>query len=134
MQASDPSAVLRLIVRPHLERGGFHIDRFDADLGSEVIVTSRQPLLDGARALLARGFDPEAMLTMRTDNRAYDSFDPKPIGEWAKWTIAELDRRGLRRRRWRPLEGAVSSHPVDARSGDEGLAVGRQLQGVGAVC
>jgi hypothetical protein len=134
MQINDPRAVLRLIVRPHLERGGLHIDRFDGYLDGELIVTSRQPLLDGARRLLERGFDPEALLTMRMHDRPYDSFHPKPIGEWAKWTIAELDCRGLRRKRWRPLEDAVSSHPVDARSGGEGLAVGRQLQGVGAVC
>jgi hypothetical protein len=49
---------------------------------------------------------------------------PKPIREWAKWTIKELDRRGLRRQRWEPLQNAVAVHPVDARSADDGLAVG----------
>jgi hypothetical protein len=76
MQISDLGAVLRLIVCPHLERGGFHVDRFDAYLDGELIVTSRQPLLDGARRLLQRGFDPEALLTMRMHNRPYDSFPP----------------------------------------------------------
>jgi hypothetical protein len=124
MQISDLGAVLRLIVCPHLERGGFHIDRFDAYLDGELIVTSRQPLLHGARRLLERGFDPEALLTMRMHDRPYDSFHPKPIREWAKWTIKELDRRGLRRQRWEPLQNAVAVHPVDARSADDGLAVG----------
>lgn len=134
MQIGDLGIVLRLIVRPHLERNGFHVDRFDAYLDGDLIVSSRQPLLDGARRLLERGFDPEALLTIRMHDRSYDSFHPKPIREWAKWTIAELDRRGLRRRRWRPLEDAVSSHPVDARSADEGLAAGRLRQSIGAVC
>lgn len=134
MQINDPRAVLRLIVRPHPERGGFHINRFAGYLDGELIVASRQPLLDGARRLLERGFDPEALLAIRMHDRPYDSFHPRPIGEWAKWTIAELDCRGLRRKRWRPLEDAVSSHPVDARSADQGLAGGRQRQGVGVVC
>lgn len=124
MQINDPDAVLHLIVRPHLERGGFHIDRFDAYLEDELIVTSRQPLLDGARRLLGRGFDPEAPLTMRMHDRPYDSFRPKPIREWAKWTIKELDRRGLRRQRWERLQNARSLHPVDARIADQRLAVG----------
>ena len=63
-------APLRLIAHPHLERGGYHLDRFDACLDGELITTSRQPLLDGARALLARGFDPDVMLTIRLASSA----------------------------------------------------------------
>jgi hypothetical protein len=130
--SSSPSPVLRLIVRPHLERGGFHLDRFDAYLDDELMAISRQPLLDGARALLARGFDPHAMLTMRLASSAADSFRPKPIREWAKWTIAERDRGGLQRERWKPLRSAVSSSAVDARSADNALVVGGQPAGLGA--
>jgi hypothetical protein len=122
MQIGAP--VLRLIVRPHLERGGFHIDRFDAGLDGELIVTSRQPLLDGARRLLERGFDPEALLTMRMHDRPYDSFHPKPVREWAKWTIAERDRRGLQRER--RLDQTMPCHAhMGSPAGDEGLAGGR---------
>jgi hypothetical protein len=124
MHVSDPDAVVRLTVRPHLERGGFHLDRFDAYLDGELIVTSRQPLLDGARRLLERGFDPEALLTMQMHDRPYDSFQPKPMRELAEWTIKELDRRGLRRQRWEPFQYARPAHPIHARSADQSLAVG----------
>lgn len=51
--------MLTLILRPHIEHGSFHLDRFDAYLGDALIVTSRQPLYDGARKLLERGHDPD---------------------------------------------------------------------------
>jgi hypothetical protein len=119
---------LRLIAHPHLERGGFHLDRFDAFLDGELIVTSRQPLLNGARALLARGFDPDAMLTMRHAGRAYDSFHPKPLREWARWTITERDRRGLQRIGWRPFADASGSHAVASSRGENGLAEGEAAE------
>ena len=109
LDSGTSSAPLRLIAHPHLERGGYHLDRFDACLDGELITTSRQPLLDGARALLARGFDPDAMLTIRLASSAADSFRPKPIREWARWTITERDRDGLRRERWRSPGNAASS-------------------------
>jgi hypothetical protein len=115
-------APLRLIVRPHLERGGFHLDRFDACLDGELITTSRQPLLDGARALLARGFDPDAMLTIRLASSPADSFRPKP--EWARWTITERERGGLQRTTWRPFADARGSHAVASPPGKNGLAEG----------
>jgi hypothetical protein len=71
---------------------------------------SRQPLLDGARRRLERGFDPEALLTMRMHDRPYDTLDPKPIREWAKLTIAERDRRGLQRER--RLDQTMPRHDI----------------------
>ena len=109
LDSGTSHAPLRLIAHPHRERGGYHLDRFDACLGGELITTSRQPLLDGARALLARGFDPDAMLTIRLGSSAADSFRPKPIREWACWIITERDRDGLRRERWRSPGNAASS-------------------------
>jgi hypothetical protein len=119
-------APLRLIAHPHLERGGYHLDRFDACLDGELITTSRQPLLDGARALLARGFDPDAMLTIRLASSAADSFRPKPIREWARWTITERDRGGLQRTTWRPFADARGSHAVASPPGRNGLAEGER--------
>ena len=37
--------------KPHIERGGYHTDRFDAYVEGEHIVLSRQPAYDGARKL-----------------------------------------------------------------------------------
>jgi hypothetical protein len=62
--------------------------------------------VDGARELLARSFDPATPLTMRLDGKTYDSFQPMPIGEWAKWTYTEPDKRGLKSQRWMPFSGA----------------------------
>jgi hypothetical protein len=94
------SAAIRLVVAP--ETAG----RFTARLEStgEVIVTrTRQPLVDGARVLLAQGFDPGTPLTMRMEGKAYDSFQPVPICYWAKWTYKEGEKDALRRTAWMPL-------------------------------
>ena len=100
-------ALIVLIVRPAVTVDGYHLDRFTAVLDGEVIVTSRQPLLEGARVLLRRGYDPDTRLTIRHAGSDHDSFVPAPIGELAKSTIEETDKRGLRRRPWRPLPDAL---------------------------
>jgi hypothetical protein len=99
MAASGKTAI-RLVVTP--EAAG----RFTARLEStgELIVTgTRQPIVDGARVLLAHGFDPATPLTMRHEGKAYDSFQPMPIGHWAKWTYKEGEKDALRRAPWMPL-------------------------------
>jgi hypothetical protein len=69
----------------------------------EAVVTgSAQPLADGARELLAHGFDPAALLTMRMEGKTYDSFAPLPIGTWAGWTCTEGETTSLRCARWVP--------------------------------
>jgi hypothetical protein len=102
----SPMAVFRLVVASETDSPG----RFTARLEStgELLVSgSRQPLVDGARVLLARGFDPATPLTMRMEGKAYDSFQPMPIGQWAKWTYEESEKTALRRVRWMPFaEGA----------------------------
>jgi hypothetical protein len=118
-------AALCLTVRPHRERGSYHVDRFDAYLSDELIATSRQPLLEGARALLARGVDPEALLTMRAHGRAYDSFHAKPIRAWAQWTITERDRDGLCREKWPTASRRRFRYTEGASSAEDDLAAGR---------
>ena len=100
---------LRLIVTPD-ERPGQFIARLEGS--SEPIVQhTRQPLVDGARVLLARGFDPAIPLTMRHVGGTFDSFRPLPIGEWSRWTYKEPDQRPLQRTRWMPFS--------DIRSGQK---------------
>ena len=92
----------RLIVIPLDSKPG----RFSARLEStgEVIVGStKQPLVDGARELLAAGFDPGTLLTMRHEPSTPDGFAPLPIGSWAKLTYEERDNGGLTRARWIPF-------------------------------
>jgi hypothetical protein len=79
--------------------------RFSAHLestGAPVVTNSKQPLVDGARELLASGFDPATVLTMRHDGSFHDSFAPLPIGKWAGWTYTEGETTSLRCARWMP--------------------------------
>jgi hypothetical protein len=110
------TAAVRLVASP--EADPQKAGRFTARLESrgEVIVAStRQPLVDGARELLGRGFDPATPLTMRMEGKAYDSLQPMPIGNWAGWTYEESERDGLRCVRWRPR----ALHAGGQKSGSE---------------
>jgi hypothetical protein len=77
---------------------------FQAYLDDEPLLphASQQPLVDAARVLLSRGIDPETALTVRHDGKAFDSFEPLPVREWAKWTYAE-GRSGPELRPYRPF-------------------------------
>ncbi|WP_395713528.1 hypothetical protein [Reyranella sp.] len=91
---------LRIIVVPCPSRPGAFTGRLED--GSLVVTSSRQPLVDSARELLAHGFDPETPLAMRHVGKSYDSFaKPAPIGELARWTYSEPDSEPLRRRLWK---------------------------------
>ena len=117
------SEAIRLVVAP--ESAGKFTARLEGT--GEVIVTgTRQPLVDGARALLARGFDPATPMTMRHEGKAYDSFQPLPIGQWAGWTYEERDRDGLRCVRWMPR----ALHAGGQKSGSEPLVApeGRETE------
>jgi hypothetical protein len=99
------SAVVTLTLRPHIERAGYHSERFDCYLGDTPIVTSRQPRHDAARELLARGFAPDTLLQVQHAGRAFDpTIVPKPIAELAEWTYVDSDRDGIRKVRWLPRD------------------------------
>jgi hypothetical protein len=77
---------------------------FSATLDGVVIVkASRQPLLDGARALLGLGWSPTARLTASHAGDTTAQLQ-STIGEAAKWTVTESDRGGLRKALWQPYE------------------------------
>ncbi len=67
--------ITRLIKRERATRDGV----FEVD--GELLLTTRRPLTDGARVLLARGYDPDQLMTTRAHDREYDSFKPVTIGE-----------------------------------------------------
>ena len=97
---------LTLILCPHIEeRNGcrFHLDRFDACLNGELILTSRQPWYDAARELLRRGYPGDTLLTLRHAGKPDDRVVPLEIGDLAQWSISDSDRGGLKRIRWRPM-------------------------------
>ena len=87
----SPRRLIRLVVAPELPAAGRFTARLEST-GDLIVTGTRQPLVDGARELLARGFDPTTPLTMRMKGKAYDSFQPLPIGKWAGWTYNEGEK------------------------------------------
>ena len=94
----SPLAAIRLVVTPEPdpEKAGRFAARLEST-GEVIVASTRQPLVDGARELLARGFDPATPLTMRMEGKAYDSFQPLPIGQWASGPTKRARRMPCRR-------------------------------------
>jgi hypothetical protein len=92
----------RLIIIPLDSKPGRFSTRLEST-GEVIVGNTKQPLVDGARELLAIGFKSSTPLTMRHDGSLHDSFKPLPIGEWAKWTYKEGEKDALKRARWMPL-------------------------------
>jgi hypothetical protein len=63
---------------------------------------------------------------MRMEGKAYDSFQPMPIAEWAKWTYKEREKGGLAVERWMPFAAPRS----EQKSGSEPSVVpeGRETE------
>ena len=115
--------MIRLIVRPEPERPvdpssspGRHV-RFIATLehSAEFVVLSDQPLADGARLLIERGFDPDELITMRMAGHDYDSFDPSPLSYWARSTYEEGVRSPLTRKKWQPRPDALARRCAESQ-------------------
>jgi hypothetical protein len=49
-------------------------------LGDLHVITSRQPLYDGVRALLDLGYPEDTPVTIRHEGKGYDSFVPQKLG------------------------------------------------------
>lgn len=115
----DPvlQAVVRLLVESDPCKPGSFTARLDSS--AAILARSHQPLVDGARALLERGFDPVTPLTMRHAGKGHDSFKPAPIGELAKMTYTEGERTPLHRQRWKPREMPVAASTGDQKSPSE---------------
>ena len=103
----DSRAPLVIVARPALDAAGKPVPaRFDAALGTTVIVAAtRQPLLDGARALLERGADPDTTIILKHIGSEVESLRGR-IGAAAKLTVDEDSTP--RFKRWKPFSrGAV---------------------------
>jgi hypothetical protein len=100
--------VERLIVIPLENKPGRFSGRLEST-GEVIVFNTKQPLADGARELLARGFDPATPLTMRHERSAHDSFQPLPIGRWAGWTYEEGERTTLRQTLWMPFAAGAGA-------------------------
>lgn len=109
-----------LKLKPHIERHGkgkgCHLDRFEATPdralrpeGEGLVGTlciSRQPIYAGARKLLELGVDPAAEMCGEHEHGTRTMFGT--VGEHAKWTVGEPDRKGLTKREWEPFEGLAA--------------------------
>jgi hypothetical protein len=72
--------------------------RHEARLGQVLLCTSPQPLLDGARVLLAAGCDPSAKLVMRREGSDLDALRTR-VCVAAGLTV---DETNIRFARWKP--------------------------------
>jgi hypothetical protein len=95
-----PSQTIILVIKPAPKAG-----RFAGYLGDELIVpSSRQPFLDGARVLLARGYDQATPYNMRHANSAVLSFVTTTIGHAAGLSV-NADR--TRFQKFIPFQGPI---------------------------
>lgn len=87
----------------------FGAERFKAYLDKRLLCTSRQPLLDSARVLLADGLNPSTLITMR--HRGGNSMDglTADIGRASKLMVEENNKRGPRFVRWKPFPKSAKS-------------------------
>ena len=77
-------------------------DKFEARLNGDLIVASRRPLFDGARALQKLGYGDDELLTARHEGAEHDSFHAQTIGTLAQWSTTESGNVSLRRTKWAP--------------------------------
>jgi hypothetical protein len=85
--------------------------RYDAYADGRYLVTSAQPFLDGARALVAQGHDPALRLVMRRGGGEHDLLSA-PLGVAAGLTVesSRFGRPTIRRHKGRA--GVESASPV----------------------
>jgi len=111
--------MLAVVLRPHIERDGCRLDRFDAYLEDELICTSRSGWHEPARRLLELGYPAGTLLLVQHESRPFDpTIRPQTIGELAKWTVKERDRGGLHQERFQSWAETfpVASRMCEARS------------------
>jgi hypothetical protein len=100
-----------LIVAPASASSSSRGQLFDGMIdGREVVTRSTQPLLDGARALLAEGSDPRTRIMMRHAGSSADALR-STIGTAAQMTVGEGERPPIFRP-WKPSPHAAVTPPV----------------------
>jgi len=86
--------------------------RFEAWCGSQLIVArTREPLLEGARALLAAGYHPDTIAVMRHAGSDVDVLTAR-IGTAARFYIEESGHGPVLRSVRKPPPGAVDRPPI----------------------
>lgn len=93
--------------------------------GEKLTQGTRQPFFDGARSLLKLGVDPEAVLVASHVGSKIEAMR-STVGEAARWSVTERDRRGISRVQYAPYMPNSSSHrdPSAADVGSAGVLLG----------
>jgi hypothetical protein len=100
--------LVMLVIKPSGRAG-----RFLAYVADDLIVTSRQPFLDGARALLARGYDPATPYNMRHADSDALSFVATTIGHAAGLSVVDA-ATGTRFGKFAPFKGIEEDEAAEA--------------------
>jgi hypothetical protein len=86
--------------------------RFEVCCGGQLIVArTREPLLDGARALLAAGYHPDTIVVMRHAGSDVDVLTAR-IGTAARFYVEESGHGPVLRSVRKPPPGAVDRPPI----------------------
>jgi hypothetical protein len=107
---------------PAHDRDGHRLPgRFDAVTDGKVLVAAtRQPFLDGARALLAEGANPQATIILKHPGSETVCLRAR-LGAAAKLTVEESNRGKPTFRRWKPRplspEGEPQSDQTETEAG-----------------
>src|SRR5262249_3095268 len=121
-KSSAIAAAITIIAAPAFDRDGIRLHgKFDALIGDRLLVqATRQPLLDGACALLDLGADPDAGVVLQPAGSDTVSLRAK-VGVAAKLTVAERAYGNAPQfERWTP--GPLSGGEAPVAQIDEGVA------------
>ena len=88
--------------------------RYDAHVDGRYLLTSAQPFLDGARALIGHGYDPTRRLVMRRANREHVDL-VAPLGIAAGLTVESTRSGRPTFRPYRRRVGVDSAPPARSR-------------------
>jgi hypothetical protein len=96
------TTTLRVELMPNADKAGY----YSAWLADEDMVclvrSSRTPIYDAARALLAAAWAPDTLMTATHHGARQDCWLPTRIGVLAKWTINEGEKTNIRRAKYTP--------------------------------
>jgi hypothetical protein len=105
--------VIQLTITPRRGKPGL----FDAHVCDRLICSSRQPLLDAARVLLAEGIAPDTQIDMRHAGADHVALRAK-VGTAAKLRVLEGTRDTVRFARWSAFESFNSPTRVSKDRGN----------------
>jgi hypothetical protein len=107
--SSSPAAssVAVIVIAAIHTRPGYYTARCDGRL----LCRSRQPLLDGARALLESGYSADSIVVMRSVGSTVDRLRSTIVAA-ARLTVKEPDRGAPHFAKWKPFPSSPVAPPI----------------------